>query len=153
MNIIISPYSRPLRNNLPNAKNYPYWSQVVKLLKEKDYEITQIGMTGETPIGTDEILFDLPLNTLKEHVLKADCCISVDNFFPHFCANFNKFGIIVIWGKSDPNIFGYPKNINLLKDRGYLRSDQFRWWEDVPYDPSVFVSPEEVVKAVQSSVS
>jgi hypothetical protein len=64
---------------------------------------------------------------------------------------YNLHGIygVVIWGKSDPLLFGYPENVNLLKDRKYLRARQFYIWDDEPFDPEVFVEPAEVVKAVK----
>ena len=48
--------------------------------------------------------------------------------------------------KSDPNIFGHPENINLLKDRSYLAEQQFLWWDLYEYNPEAFVKPEEVLK-------
>jgi hypothetical protein len=55
---------------------------------------------------------------------------------------------IVLWSVSDPEIFGYPENLNLLKDRKYLRKDQFAVWEAVTLDPETFVGPEEVYRAL-----
>ena len=42
--IIISPYSKPLRNGLNNPKNYPYWKELISLINE---EIIQVGVDGE----------------------------------------------------------------------------------------------------------
>jgi hypothetical protein len=54
------------------------------------------------------------------------------------------------FGQSDPNIFGYPGNINLLKDRSYLRPEQFlHWWhETVFYKEDAFVSAETVTETL-----
>jgi hypothetical protein len=54
----------------------------------------------------------------------------------------------VIFSQSDPVIFGHPDNVNLLKDRKYLRELQFQTWMGVPYNEDAFVSPDEVVNAV-----
>jgi hypothetical protein len=56
----------------------------------------------------------------------------------------------MLWSVSDPNIFGHPENINLLKDRANLATNQFLWWEFCEHDPNKFVAPEVVSKAVRS---
>jgi hypothetical protein len=70
----------------------------------------------------------------------------------HFCW-FHGVKSIVLWGRSDPEIFGHPENINLLKDRQYLRPEQFRWWDDVEYSEDVFVSPEVVIITILKYLS
>jgi hypothetical protein len=45
----------------------------------------------------------------------------------------------VIWGVSDPNIFGYFYNKNILKNKSYLRNDQFGVWKNEIKDkPGMF---------------
>jgi hypothetical protein len=77
--------------------------------------------------------------------LECRTWIGVDSFFQHFCWDLGKPGI-VIWGQSDPNIFGHPENINLLKDRKYLREKQFWLWEQAEYNEEAFVLPVAVLK-------
>jgi hypothetical protein len=59
---------------------------------------------------------------------------------------------VVIFGPSDPVIFGHEENVNLLKDRRFLRKQQFWLWSQIePHlasNPDIFVSPEVVVAAV-----
>ena len=57
---------------------------------------------------------------------------------------------IVLFGQSDPAHFGYPTNINLLKDKKYLRKEQFLFWwhESVAFRADAFVGPEVVVKTL-----
>ena len=136
--IVISPFSRKRRDGKPSAKDYPYWEELLKLLPEP---IVQIGEPGERKLVNDFRTYSFP--ELKEFIKEMDFFISVDNFFPHFCHHYGRHGI-VLWGKSDPQIVGYPENMNLLKDRKNLRLDQFMWWHDEPYDSSVFVEPLEV---------
>jgi len=148
--IIISPWSKLLRTpGKPNPKNPPlvWWKEVVNLLKQKDIYIIQIGINGEEPIGANEIQFNLSLQGLKELTKKCDTFISVDNFFPHLTNLVGKPGIVV-WAKSSPKIYGYPTNINLLKDEKYLRTDQFGTWEECNYDLNAFVEPQVVVNSV-----
>jgi len=119
--------------NIRIAKSYPHWSALVALLKR--HEIRKVeGIMKEREI------IDL--------INWCDVWISIDSFVPHL-AKFHKLkNGIVLWGKSDPLIFGYPENMNLLKDRKFLRPNQFGFWKDEPIDPDVFVSPEEVLQGM-----
>lgn len=152
--LIISPYSKPLKNGRRNAKNYPFWLELIPLLLRENYKIIQIGVTGESIIpGITSSVFNPSLKDLSAIVNSADTWISVDNFFPHFCALIAQKPGIVLWGKSDPKIFGHPLNINLLKDRKYLREEreQFSWWDNEPFEEEVFISPETVVTTLKES--
>lgn len=150
--ILISPYSKVMLNGKQNPKNYPYWEELVKLLKEKDYYVTQLNPGYEPTInGIDEELKNLNLNQIKEELFKHDIWISVDNFFHHFAHYHQKYGY-VIWGKSDPLIFGYPENINILKDRKCLRSNQFLFWFDEEYEEEVFLDALSVFNIISSSI-
>ena len=147
MKIIISPWSKDLMNGGTNPKNYPYWDDVVKLLRQNKHYVIQIGRSHEKLLDVDGYKMDLPLKNLKELVNLSDTWISIDNFFPHFCSHLNKPGV-VIFGKSDPNIFGYKNNINLLQSRSFLRKQQFEWWESETFNKNVFVDPMVVYNAV-----
>jgi ADP-heptose:LPS heptosyltransferase len=152
--LIISPYSKPLKTGQKNAKNYPFWPELVSLLLRENWKVIQIGVTGESIIpGITSSVFNASLEKLLPIVKEATAWISVDNFFPHFCAIVAKKPGIVLWGKSDPKIFGHPLNINLLKDRKYLKKEQFQWWHYEPFDPNVFVSPEVVITTLKESFS
>lgn len=147
--ILISPYGQKLRNGGENPKNYPYWKELVKGLKDKKYIVNQVGVKGESRIsGVDEFYQNLPLKTLENHVKNCKIWISVDNFFHHFCAFHKKQGI-VLFAPSDPKIYGHDMNINLLKDRKYLRPDQFGIWEACKYDINSYLSPEEILKYIK----
>lgn len=139
--ILIAPYAQKLRDGKNNPKNYPWWPELISLIKEP---IIQVGVDGEKQL-VDDFRKNLSLKELE--VLLSDCrtWISVDSFFQHFAWDLGKKGI-VLWGQSDPNIFGHPENINLLKDRKYLREKQFWWWEQCDYKADAFMDPEEVVK-------
>jgi ADP-heptose:LPS heptosyltransferase len=139
--IVISPYSKKLRNGKNNPKNYPYWKELVSLIEEP---IIQVGVEEEEQL-VDDFRKNLNLNELKTLVLQSRTWISVDSFFQHFCWDLDKPGI-VLWGQSDPLIFGHSKNINLLKNRSYLREKQFWLWEQCDYKEDCFVKPKEVIK-------
>ncbi len=139
--IIISPYAHKLKNGQNNPKNYPWWPELVSMINEP---IVQIGVEGETQL-VDDFRKNLSLRELKTLALECRTWISVDSFFQHFCWDLGKPGI-VIWGQSDPIIFGHPENINVLKDRKYLREKQFWLWDQCDYIEEVFVKPEEIIK-------
>ena len=139
--IIISPYSKQLLSGKQNPKNYPYWEE---LINQIDEPIIQVGIEGEKQLVKD-FRKNLPISELKKLIQECRIWISCDSFFQHLAWNENKKGI-VLWGVSDPLIFGYPENINLLKDRSYLSENQFLWWEFTEHKNDRFVKPKEVLK-------
>lgn len=160
MKILISPYAKRLRWDIKtdNPKNFPYWSELVSMLLDRGIDIIQIGgtedkkieykVTHHDHIGSFEFRQNLKLKEIAALVKECDIWISVDSFLQHLCAaNKLKRGI-VIFSKSDPKIFGYPFNRNLLKDRKYLREHQMWMWEQEPYDKDAFVTADEVFDTV-----
>jgi len=148
--ILISPYSAQLRSGKVNPKNYPYFKMLVRLLKSEGWWVQQCGVKGEKEIeGADEFLVNLDFGKLKSYIKSARTWIAVDNFFPHLAQNVEKPGI-VIFGQSDPLLFGEQSNYNLLKDRKYLRSNQFATWDEAEYKEDCFVSPVDIMKVVQN---
>jgi ADP-heptose:LPS heptosyltransferase len=141
--IIISPYAQKLRNGKNNPKNYPWWPELVKHL---DQPVVQVGVKGEQQL-VDDFRTNLPMTELAKLVKECATWISVDSFFQHFCWDLKKPGI-VLWSQSDPNIFGHPENVNLLKDRKYLRKEQFWLWEQCDYKKEAFVDPQTVLKHI-----
>ena len=121
------------RGNIQNAKSYPddFWEEFLALIK--DHEVKEI--TGILP---EQEIIDL--------VNWSDKWVSIDSFLQHLCAYHKLKPGVVLWGKSNPAIFGYKHNINLHKGR--FRPDQFRWWQDVKHDPNDFVSPEVLKNAI-----
>ena len=150
MKILIAPYSKVMRNGEENPKNYPYWTDVVKSLIDKDNIVIQLQFNNEKPIdGIKSLVAYSSLKVVETLVDDCDTFISIDNFLPHLAHYRKKYGV-VIWGKSDPTLFGYPEHTNLLKDRKYLRAHQFETWEAETFDPKVFVEPQIVVGAVEN---
>ncbi len=149
--IIISPYSQKLKTGRLNPKNYPYWPEVISRLSD-DYSIIQIGVKGEDRFnGVHEFITNLPLNKLALKLKEVGVFVSVDNFLPHFCQHLGVPGV-VIFAQSDPNIFGYNENINLLKNRIYLRKNQFGIWEESDYRADSFIEPHAVISAVKQLI-
>lgn len=141
--IIISPFAKKMRNGEPHPKDYPYWKEVIAGINE---DMIQVGVEGEQQLVKD-FRTNLPLAELETLVRECRTWISVDSFFQHFAWDLGKPGI-VLFGQSDPNIFGHPENINLLKDRKYLRDKQFWWWEQTRFIKESFVEPQVVLDAL-----
>lgn len=139
--IIIAPYAKKLLSGKQNPKNYPYWQELINLIQEP---IVQVGVIGEQPLVKD-FRTNLPLSELRKLIQDCRTWISVDSFFQHLAWDEGKKGI-VLWGPSDPLIFGHPENINLLKDRSYLTANQFLWWEFTDHKNERFVKPTEVLE-------
>lgn len=150
--IIISPFSRKMRNGTKkNPKDYPYWNELIQMILEKypEQKIIQIGINGEEILNNTEVMFNKTLDELKELLKQCDYWISVDNFFHHLAVFVGKKGI-VLFGQSDPEIFGHKENINILKGREYLRPDQFNYWEARTFDENVFVKPYEIMTIIET---
>lgn len=150
--VLFSPFSQKLRNGNQNAKNYPYWQDLIVAMRRSGVidEIWQLGVGNEYRYeGVTKHLFDKSFDEIQTYTNQSSVWLSVDNFLPHLC---NAMGVrtkgIVLFSKSDPNIYGYPQNINLLKDRKYLRPDQFFIWEQCNFDADAFVDMPIVLNTI-----
>ena len=141
--IVISPYSKALQTGKTNPKSYPFWKELIPMIKEP---IVQVGVEGEEQLVPD-FRKNLALDDLRLLIKACDTWISCDSFMQHLGWDEGKRGI-VLWSVSDPLIFGHPENVNLLKDRSCLVENQFLWWDFTEHDPDKFVRPEEVSKAL-----
>ena len=147
--ILIAPWARNTTNGIQSPKNYPYWEDVVNGLRDK---VIQISCNDEPNInGCSQRYNDLSLDKIELLINECNTWISIDSFLPHLGWSLGKPGV-VIFGLSDPLIFGHSENINLLKDRKYLRKRQFGLWAEEQFNPDVFVSPDQVVDAVNKLI-
>jgi predicted transcriptional regulator len=130
------------------AKFFPieWWNKVVSSYPA--YRWVQIGMQSDWVINGVIPQFNLSLSDVKRVAMDSDYVICVDSFLQHLLAPTKK-KLIVLWTKSDPEIYGYPWNINLLKDRKLLRPDQYGVWAMCPIDASAFIDPQEVIKLLR----
>ena len=145
MKIIIHPWSRKLRNGNKNPKDYPYWKELVKELV-KEHELIQVGEEGEEKL-VDDFRTNLFFGDLKDLLNNSDMWISIDSFLQHLAWRIGKKGI-VLFGQSNPDIFGHKENINLFVDKKYFRQWQFQTWEETDYKVDAFVSIKEVLKVI-----
>jgi ADP-heptose:LPS heptosyltransferase len=133
--IIICKNVKPLKNGKRNPKDYPYWDELIDLLKGHSIYILNV---------------DLPLDDLEALILDSDFFVSIDSFFQHFAWSVGKRGA-VIFSVTDPLIFGHKTNINIIKNRSFLRKNQFLFMEQEPYNVLAFESPENVYGILQSN--
>lgn len=143
--ILLHGFSRPLKNGQINPKNYPYWEEVIKPLSYLKW--VQVGISGDTQLVSN-FKKDCSWNEIVNCLQNSKIFISIDSFIPHLANLIGKRGV-VIWGPSDPHIFGYSHNINLLKSRDRLRKNQFQLWEQCEYDSDRFIDPSVVIDAVE----
>lgn len=149
MNILLFPYAKFMRNGQTHPKNYPFWPKLVELLLEGGHTLTQVGVEGEDKL-VDDFRKGLSHKDFGELIRSYDTWIGVDSYGQHLAWSVGVRGI-AIFGQSDPLIFGHEENINLLKDRKYLREKQFWLWEQCTADDTVWVQPEEVVAALHKN--
>lgn len=150
MKIIIAPYAAKLRNGLRNPKDYPHFAEVVTMLHANGHKVVQIGVTGEDRIeGVDQFITDWPFVKIRELIAECAVWVSGDSFLSHLCHYYRLQPGVVLWGKSNPQIFGYPSNENLFVSESNFRQFPYDMWEAETYDESVFVPPRQVIWAVE----
>lgn len=150
--IVLAPYSAWLPNRPDNPKNYPYWDKVIKFLKRRNVYIIQIGAHKIKVIpNVDEYIFEPSFRQLVNLINEADLWVSVDSFLQHFVRlnNLNTVGVVV-WGPSNPNIFGYKENVNVYLDEKFFRPNQFDVWFFETFDQQNWVSAEVVADKILS---
>lgn len=149
MKIILAPYPAKLPSGKLSPKSYPYWPKLVSLLNAEGYEVIQIGVKGEERIeGVGQFITNFPFHKVRDLINDCALWVSVDSWLPHFVHYERLKPGICLFGQSDPRIFGYPENTNLLRGRDYLRRYQFDTWEAAEYNPNAFVFAENVMPHV-----
>ena len=147
MNIILFPFAKIMRNDQKHPKNYPYWPELIELLQRDGHSLMQLGVEGEQQLVTD-FRKNLNYSVLCDLIRQCDLWIGVDSYGQHLGWSVGKRGI-ALFGQSDPLIFGHAENVNLLKNRKYLRQQQFWLWEQCESNDEAFVSPEVVMDTLK----
>lgn len=147
MNIILFPFAKIMRNDQKHPKNYPYWPELIELLQRDGHSLMQLGVEGEQQLVTD-FRKNLNYSVLCDLIRQCDLWIGVDSYGQHLGWSVGKRGI-ALFGQSDPLIFGHAENVNLLKNRKYLRQQQFWLWEQCESNDEAFVAPEVVMDTLK----
>ena len=152
--VIISPYSQ----SPDHPKSYPYWSQLVTRFNDLGLNTIQIGRTGEQMIdGVKQFIANPKFKQIETYIRDCKFWISSDTFLPHLvnCMQ-NPVKGVVLFSQSDPALFGYDYNINLLRSPKYLRKYQYQWWKDPSKNEYViskkngaFCDPEYVITKIE----
>ena len=142
---LVSPWSRHPKNE----KNYPYWNNLMFGLAVRGWRLIQVGVDGESKLDGCEYKFNLELVLLEKLLLDVGHFIACDNFLHHMAYSLGIEGV-VLFGPSDPVIFGYPTQLNILKSRDYLRKDQFGFYKDYVWEHSRegWYEAEEVIRQI-----
>lgn len=148
MKILIHPYTSKLPNGQRNAKQYPYFRELGVLLHQDKNILHQIGIEGEEGLNWDEFIKDLKMDEIRELLPQYDFFISCDSFLQHIAASINFRGV-VIWSKSDPEIFGYPLHVNIYNPL-WFRQNQHAVWYGEPYEEDKFPSYQEVYDIIRN---
>lgn len=142
--IIVHAFGTKQKDGSLNAKTYTKWKDLLEFFKNE--EIIQVGVKGDQQIAKN-FQVNKSIRQVQEFLKACEFFISIDSFLPHAAHLVGKKGV-VIWSQSDPNIYGYPENLNLLRDRKYLRPDQFGMWEGCPHNPDAFMSAREIYEKI-----
>lgn len=151
MKVLLSLSSRKLRNGNTNPKDYPFGKELVELLHKHNFQTMQVRRQEDELLPTQQVRTDLCLRELAQIIRNSNVVIAVDNFVQHYATFLGK-QVIVVFSQSDQNIFGYPQNINLLKDKSYLRHNQFSIWEEAQYNIDAFVKPEIILESLTNLI-
>ncbi len=147
MKILYAPFAArsPSLGGQPSPKDYP-WAKELGEALGKDHEVIQVG-GGEDPQVASDVRRNLGFADLRKLINESDTAVCVDSYLGHYYWYVNRRAI-VIFGISDPLIFGHESNLNLLKDRKYLRANQWDWYYTSDYCTEAFVSPEVVIESL-----
>ncbi len=148
--ILFAPFAArsPSLNGSPSPKDYPHAKKLAELLRE--HNLVQVGGNGDEQL-TPDFRPNLSFEDLGKLIVESRTGISVDSFLQHAYWYFDRRAI-VLFGISDPVIFGHPENMNLLVDRKFLREQQFDLYYTNQYRPEAFVRPDEVVKVLSEFI-
>lgn len=143
--ILYAPFAAkaPSLNGSSSPKDYPFAKQLAALLS-KDNFVIQVGGSSDEQL-TKDFRKNLPFDKVSELIEECDTAVCVDSYLQHHCWFLDKRAI-VLWGISDPQIFGHEMHLNLLKDRKYLRANQFDLYYSNQHNPDAFVKPGEVME-------
>jgi ADP-heptose:LPS heptosyltransferase len=108
-NILIAPYSDSPRKMMPLGS----WRLLIEILRKDGYFVMQAGQPDELPLqGAYSLLGLTTPQQLVALLSKCDAVITVDNFVMH-CSHLSQTPAVVLWGPTDPEVYGYAGQIHL----------------------------------------
>jgi len=123
------------------AKEWPFFEEFISLNPEVDF--IEVLVEGQTPTKGASAIYGTRKEILQE-LRNADLFISIDSWLQHLASmQTDKLGL-VIFSRSNPAIFGYPKFNNVFKDSKYFKSNPYDTWLPSDVIMESFVSVERV---------
>ena len=123
--------------NLVNRMMAPPGIEMIQLVSKDSEALANVNVHKGT------------LASIEELIKSVDGFVTIDSFLQHMVAKIRPEMIgVVVWTVSDPDIFGYPANYNVV-NRQYLRADQYNIWPDAPYNFNAIPKAEDVLKGVE----
>lgn len=148
--ILIQPFPARLPHREVHPKTYAFWPDLITLLKSGDYITYQLMVKDDEKLPCDNYIVDKSLKEIKDMLNDYDILICCDSFLQHLAWYSGYKGkCVVIFSQSDSRIFGHDCNWNILKDKKYLRPDQFGVWNHCKYTPDAFEYPDTIFKYIQ----
>ena len=149
MTILYAPFARamPQLAGKPSPKSYPFAKELADLIVAR-HTLVQLGGQEDEEL-TPDFRKNLSFDEVGKLISTCDTAVCVDSYLQHHCWYLNKKAI-VLWGISDPLIFGHPIHDNLLVSRSFLRPNQFDLYYSNEHNPGAFVLPEVVLETINT---
>ncbi len=149
MTLLYAPFAAraPSLGGKPSPKDYP-WPQELAAKLQENHEVIQVAGNDDPQVVSD-VRRNLTFDEVGKLIGQSDGGICVDSYLQHHFWFVGRRAI-VLFGISDPVIFGHPEHLNLLRDRSFLRPQQYDLYYVNQYAPEAFVKPEEVIEAVMN---
>jgi ADP-heptose:LPS heptosyltransferase len=155
----ISAYKRPIIIHISSrsSKNeeWPldYWEELIRIMP--DYTFLQVGLADEPQVkGAIDLRGKTTFRQAMALVKYALSFAGVNSSFSHVT---NAFGIrgVVLFGPSNPEVWGQENNINLYKKWRCAPCIDLLYGSNCPYSKPCMkqISPEEVKRALLRQIS
>ena len=150
--ILFAPFAArsPSLKGQPSPKDYPNPKELAALL-ESAHEVIQVGGKEDEQVAKD-FRPNLSFTELGKLIDESQTGICCDSYLQHYYW-YRDRRAIVLWGISDPIIFGHPENLNLLVDRAFLRTNQFDLYYTSDYRAEAFIDPSKVIEALRKETN
>ena len=134
------------------------WDELIRRIKET-YQCDVIHLSGKEVVDhfdNTRLINNVEYRDAFRWIKGARCVVSIDTMAPHAAAALD-IPAVVMWGRSDVNIYGYEKSdiINLVgqcpKNKpcfGNVPFQQDRWVCELPNHPCMPFTIDEVMEAV-----
>lgn len=149
--ILFAPFAerQPWLNGSLNPKSYPWAKELAQLLSKEDHVI-QVGGENDEQVCED-FRKNLGFREVGKLIHESRTGVCVDSFLSHYYWYLDRRAL-VIFSVSDPVIYGHETNLNVLKDRKYLRENQWDLYYANQVNHEAFLSPSEVLTALQEII-